>query len=132
MLKRAAGCAVGIWLGPIALGGLGAAYKVGLFKTVGFDPWLEPFHVYGPPMLAYVVLSIGLAWFAGGVLGIREARFSRRIAFVAAAFLIFMYSFVRAIVVETAFTQRYAYCCCCMDVPTNSETYARVFVPYAF
>lgn len=123
---------VGVWFCPIALGAMGGAYKVGLFKSVGFDPWLEPVHVYGPPMLAYAVLSIWLAWLVGRGIGVRKARPVWRTAFVAAAILIFMYSFVRAVVVENALVQRYAYCCCCMDLPSNSETYSRVIAPYAF
>ncbi len=121
-----------VWLGPIALGALGATYKIGLFSFTKFNPELEPAYAFVPPLLFYAVLSISLVWAVIRIVGFGELSLGKRVALALSVTLVVPYSFVRAITVENALVQRHAYCCCCEEVPTNEQTYSKVLAPNAF
>ena len=120
------------WLAPILSGTVGGLYKMGLYRMQRFDPELEPLHVYAPPLLAYLALSLLASWLLWRWASDAKAGRLWRLALVAPTLALAAYGLIKAITVESALLQRFAYCCCCMDIPTDAQTYARILLPYAF
>lgn len=132
MLNRTLISCLLIWLTPVIFGVLGAAYKIVLFRNIGFNPELEPDYIW------YATTSL---YFIGGVVGFwliaRSLKLGARTVFLRVAFsvtlvFVFVYIFIRSVTVESALVSKYAYCCCCEDVPTISETYIRILSPIKF
>lgn len=122
-----------ICFAPIVIGAITATYKIFLYRLVHFIPELEPSYVFWPALMGSMVGAMMLCW----VLKrwylplIANHRAAKALIYGSLA-LVLVYVWFRAQVVETRLISRLAYCCCCMEQPTDAETLHTVLSPIGF
>ncbi|WMW80741.1 hypothetical protein RF679_00335 [Undibacterium cyanobacteriorum] len=122
-----------IWIAPMVIGAITAAYKIFLYRTVHFIPELEPSYVVWPALIggmvgALVLCSVLKKWY----LPIAAKRPVGKLLMYAGLALILAYVWFRAQVVEIRLISRFGYCCCCMEQATDAETMHAVLSPIAY
>lgn len=122
-----------IWCAPMVIGAIAAAYKILMYRSIHFNPELEPDYVFWPALIGCILGALVLCWWLRRwYLSLAYMRQGGKMLLYAGLMLILVYVWFRAQVVETRLISRLAYCCCCMEQPSDAETVRNVVLPFAW